>query len=142
MSICTRRKLNEALKGKGECKNIKAGKRLQYLWKDSGYDGADPLGDTIELIKHSGNNIILDHINAEFDGIHLKNIEAADSTKSVHQDIASIFSEASDVLKVLSDSGADGKIDQEEGDKIRKEVDELNRVIFGLLQQVEKGSRG
>lgn len=142
MSNCTRNLLSKALKGKGQCTTVKAGRRRQFQWKDTSIDESDPLGDTIELMKHSGNSIILDYINAEFGGVHLKNIEAQDSTKSVHQDISSIFTEASDVLKVLSDSGADGKITQEEGDKIRKEVDDFNRVVFGLLQAVEKGARG
>jgi len=141
MSIITRNKLKEALKGSGECKTVKAGKRLQYLWRDSSYDGSDPLGDTIELMKHSGNTTILDFICAENGGVFVKNIEAEDSTKTLFQDTSIIFSEASDILRVLSDAGSDGKITQEEGDKIRKEVDEFNKVIFGLLQAVEKGKR-
>lgn len=141
MSIITRNKLNAALKGKGQCKTIKAGKRLQYLQKSSSYDGSDPLGDTIELMKHSKNNIILDYICAENGGIFVKNVEAQDSTKTIFQDTSTIFSEASDILRVLSDAGSDGKITQEEGEKIRKEVDEFNKVIFGLLSAVEKGKR-
>jgi len=141
MSIITRNKLKEALKGTGECKTIKAGKRMQYLWRDSAYQGSDPLGDTIELMKHSGNNIILDHFCAEFNGIFVPNVEADDSTKTLFQDTSNIFSEASDILRVLSDAGSDGKITQEEGEKIRKEVDEFNKVVFSLLNAVEKGKR-
>lgn len=141
MSIITRNKLKQALKGCGECKAIKAGKRMQYLWRDPKHQGSDPLGDTIALMKHSGNNVILDYICAESGGVFVPNVEAEDSTSTIFQDTSTIFSEASDILRVLSDAASDGKITQEEGEKIRKEVDEFNQVIFGLLNAVEKGKR-
>ena len=141
MSIITRKVLRDALKGKGECETVKAGRRRQFQWKDTTVNESDPLGDTIELMKHSGNDVILNHINAEFNGVHIKNAEAADSTNTIFQDQASIFKEAADILRVLSDAGSDGKITQEEGEKIRKEVDEFNREVYGLLQAIEKGKR-
>jgi len=135
MSIITRNKLNAALKGKGQCKTIKAGKRLQYLQKSSSYDGSDPLGDTIELMKHSGNNIILDYINAEFNGVHVKHIDATDSNLTIQQDQSAIICEVADVIKVLTDSCADGAISPNEVDRLTKEFDDLLVLdsLSGLL---------
>lgn len=141
MSAKTRAVLKEALWQKGPCDKIKAGSRRQSLYKDTTQDNSDPLGDTIELMKHSENDKILNYICAEFGGVFVKNAEAKASEKTVHQDIAMIFKESADILSVLSDSSKDGKITQEEGEKIRREVDEFNQVVFGLLQEVEKGRR-
>lgn len=141
MSIVTRNKLKEAMKGTGECKTVKAGKRMQYNWRDSSYKGSDPLGDTIELMKHSGNNIILDFICAENGGVFVKNVEADDSKKTLHQDQSSIICEVADVIKVLTDSCADGEISPKEIDKMTREFDELAQAFYGFIQSAEKGKR-
>ena len=138
----TKQVLRDGLQGKGPCDKVKAGDRLQYLWKDpKDLKSSDPLHDTLALMRHSQNDLILNYICSEFNGVFLKNIEAEESKKTLFQDTSTIFSEAADILRVLSDAGSDGTITVEEGDKIRKEVDDFNRVIFGLLSAIEKGKR-
>jgi hypothetical protein len=138
----TKQVLRDGLQGKGPCDKVKAGDRLQYLWKDpKDLKSSDPLHDTLALMTHSQNDLILNYICSEFNGVFLKNIEAEESKKTLFQDTSTIFSEAADILRVLSDAGSDGTITVEEGDKIRKEVDDFNRVIFGLLSAIEKGKR-
>ncbi len=139
MSIITRNKLKEALKGSGECKTIKAGKRMQYLWRDSSHKGSDPLGDTIELNRHADNNIILDHFCAEFDGVFIKNVDSNTSKKSIFQEQSDILSECSDVIRVLTDACSDGKITTKEIDTLKVEVDEFVRRFYSFTKAVESG---
>ena len=139
MSIISRKTLREALKGKGECTTVRAGKRRQFQWKDTTVDESDPLGDTIELMKHSGNDVILNHICTEFGGVFVKNIDVVDSNKNILQDQSSIICEMSDVIKTLTDCCADGKLSTKEIETLKREVDEFNREVLGLIQAAEKG---
>jgi hypothetical protein len=138
----TKQVLRDGLQGKGPCDKVKAGDRLQYLWKDpKDLKSSDPLHDTLALMHHSQNDLILNFICSEFDGVFLKNIEAEESTKTIFQDQADIICEVADVVKVLTDSCADGKMTMEEIAKFEKEIDDLNRAAFGFIQAARKGKR-
>jgi hypothetical protein len=138
----TKQLLRDALRGKGSCPEVKAGERLQYLWKDpSDIKSSDPLHDTLSLMRHSSNDLILNFICSEFEGVFLKNIDAKESHKTIFQDQANIICEVADVVKVLTDSCADGKMTMEEIESFEKEIDDLNRAAFGFIQAAKKGRR-
>tara|TARA_R110002167_G_scaffold256475_2_gene462862 strand:+ start:2982 stop:3413 length:432 start_codon:yes stop_codon:yes gene_type:complete len=133
--------LREGLRGKGYCEGLGIGPRMYHLWQDNKYVGNDPLGNTLTLMKHSGNDIILDHICSSFNGIFVKNIEAEESKLNIFQDQSKIISEAADVIQVLTAGCSDGKMSREEIDTFKKEVDDFNKVAFGFINAAEKGRR-
>ena len=131
--------LSKALKGKGACPNVKAGDRLQYLWKKSDEEGSDPLTNITALMDWSDNEIILDYICETQGGVFVKFEEAGESTGNMHQDTAGVLKEITDCYCVLTESMKDGKIDMQEAEAIRKEIREAMQKTEAMLDNVQKG---
>lgn len=91
---------------------------------------------------HSQNNIVLDYLCSINGGVFVKSVEADDSQLTIQQDQSAIICEMADVIKVLTDSCADGDISTKEVEHLTKEFDELAKVFYGFIQSAEKGRRG
>jgi len=132
-------KLKEGLKGMGPCDKVKAGDRRYYQWQDTRDESSDPLSDTIALMDHSDNNIILDHICESQGGVFVKYEDPGSSTGNLHQDASEMLAELTDVYVVMSKSMKDGKIDMQEAAEIRKEAKEAMQKIEIMLDNVQRG---
>ena len=132
--------LSKALKGKGACPNVKAGDRLQYLWKKSDEEGSDPLTNITALMDWSDNEIILDYICETQGGVFVKNEEGCKKSRNVQLDMSNMLKEVSDVWSVCAKSlDDDGKIDTNEAIEIRREAKEAMQSIESFLNNLEAG---
>jgi len=136
--------LKEALKGKGECLTVKAGVRRQYQWKDPLNEDSDPLGDTVELIKHSQNknsknNIIIDFLCDESGGYFVPYEESTVSSRNAHAELGGMLKEITDVYVVCGEAMKDGKISTEESNSIKKECKEAMQRMVSFMECIESG---
>lgn len=139
MNARHRNVLREGLDGAGFCENLGFGKRMYYAQYSNERGGYDVLEKIIKLIDHSNNDIIINHICQESGGVFVKSVEADDSKHTIYQCQSRVISELSDVIRVLTNSCADGKLTTKEIEEIKLEVDQFNREIYGVIQSAEKG---
>jgi len=131
--------LKEAIRGKGFCKGLGVGKRMYHAIFEIGRGGFDPLCKILTLITHSKNDMIVDYICAEQDGIFVRNTVANDSKFNIYQSQSRVISELSDVIQVLTKSCSDGKLTTREIEAIKVQVDEFNKEIYGVIKAAESG---
>lgn len=131
--------LRAGLKGKGACPNVKAGERRQFQWRDTRDSSSDPLSDTIELIKHSENTIIVDHLCQEVGGYFIASKAMEDGSKCLHSNIAQLFEKLTGVVVTVTGAADDKIITNQEIKMIKESLNEFMEVSEQLVEAAEKG---
>lgn len=138
MSNVTRNVNRAALKNLGPCPTVRAGSRRQSQWKGT-EDESDPTGDVIELIKYSGNSIIIDHICDEAGGYFVKYEDSTKKSNNAINSMGEMLKEITDVFAVCGETLKDGKISSEEIVKVKKECQEAMQGMVSFMECIESG---
>ena len=121
----------------GPCDKVKAGDRRYYQWQDTRDESSDPLSDTIALMDHSDNNIILDHICESQGGVFVKYEEGCETSRNVMTDTSKMLDKISKVWSTCAKSLEDGVIDDKEGAEIEAAAKEAMQIITSYIDNIK-----
>jgi hypothetical protein len=118
---------------------------LLYKWcqpkEEATESGADnPLDRLVNLVELTGDTGPVEWLCEQTGGFYVPNIQAGKSVDSaIIKNSQAMLKEFSDLLEAVSNSAADGTIDDEESEHIRSEWEDLKSITEAFVSACERG---